>query len=213
MTDATPAAVAKATEQTLGIRLTLEQAALAIRECGASFDSFSRTAAEVIAEWTKTPKGRAILKRTRGEARYAKRVARKGMGAKPAPLPAVRKTPPPSDRFLTHALLTRMKQLPKPKGTRVTVANTAPSASYDAGTGEAPAERLTSLPLPVPEPPPIVVVKQEEFDRHVDRLILGVEEPRRVVDLDGQKVRVAETPEQVATDEVLYGVVAVEVKK
>jgi hypothetical protein len=38
-------------------------------------------------------------------------------------------------------------------------------------------------------------------------------EQRTFVNLDGQTVRVAETPEQARLDEALYGVVAVEVKK
>ena len=222
----TTAEFRRATTAILGFTLTFEQATEAMR----TLVTASRRTADVVAEWAKSARGAAVLKAIKGQERYEKRMARHRVehGKPPVrllaegPVDVIQtwSTPLPSSRKAGNTqpnprLLYDLKRLREKRAGEIERESRAGEMARDLDA-QGKRTRQTSLPVPVAEP---ITIQNASTGAKYDVEKLGVRmdggvdvEARKVVDLDGQEVRVAETPEQVISDEALYGAVAVELK-
>jgi hypothetical protein len=189
----TTAEFQRAIRATLDLYITFEQAAEAMR----TLSTASRQTADVIAEWSRSARGAKMLKAMKGQQRYEKRMNRQRAEAEPL---TGRRTPlPPNPRLAYDAKRLREKR----------------AAEIERVLDEQ-GRRTQMTSLPVPEP---ITIQNASTGAEYDVEKLGVRMDggvdvvaRKVVNLDGQMVRIAETPEQVGLDEALYGVVAVKLK-
>jgi hypothetical protein len=134
----------RAIHATLDLKLNFEQAAEAMR----TLTTASRKTAEIVAEWSKSPRGAAILKAMKGQERYEKRMNRQRAEAKP--IAERKESLPPNPRLVydmkrlrdkraaeierdlaEQGRRTQMTSLPLPAPEPITIVNASTSAEYD----------------------------------------------------------------------------------
>lgn len=159
-------AMREAMQKALGdLHVTVAEAARAFDDARQSIDAFTRVMADLCVRWMDSPRGRAALKRIRGEARYEKQMARRRFkgaittrpgeslidtvrAARAARAGNVPRGTSPNPRFLEHIARTKAKPRPIAKsGVRVRGLD-LPQRTLADVLGVPPETKMTSLPLP-----------------------------------------------------------------